>query len=305
MMKMNKKLDWILGLVCSFFLTGLILTSPSTAADIIEEKLSIKTEDGLTLSALLVKPAGNGPYPTIMVNHGSDGLREEWKVWIRKLAEKGYVSLALNFRGSPGSEGKETYGKKEVGDILLTIANLKTLPYVDKKNMGMFGFSKGGFNALLACTRTSDLKAVAVYGAWADMEGAYRYSLTQWNSPIPFMRDAAERHVKIIGGKPEAVPDEWKIRSAVNYVDNVTASILIFHGGKDQFVPANLVLPFAESLQRKGKNIDIKVYPEEEGHGLFLFTSSLGRAPTVSKKNAQDIWDRTLIFFDKNLKSGL
>lgn len=196
------------------------------AAEITEEKLSLKTGDGLTLSAMLARPVGGGPFPAVMINHGSGGMSEEWRIWTRKLAEKGYVGLAMTFRGFPGSDGTETYGKKEVEDILLALAYLKGLPFVDKERLGMFGFSKGGFNALLASTRTRELKAVVVWGAWADMVAGYRYALTQWNSPSRYMRESSARHVKIIGGKPEAVPEEWRIRSAINYVDNVTAAIL-------------------------------------------------------------------------------
>jgi dipeptidyl aminopeptidase/acylaminoacyl peptidase len=307
-MKMKKKgLAWVVGAVWALVMVGFMLAGSASlapAADITEERLSLKTSDGLTLSALLVRPTGGGPFPAVMINHGGDGLREEWKIWTRNLAEKGYVGLALTFRGSPGSEGTETYGKKEVEDILLAVTYLKNLPFVDKKRLGLFGFSKGGFNALLASTRTSDVKAVAVYGAWADMVAAYRYSLTQWNSPFTFLREAAARYVQIIGGKPEEIPEEWRIRSAINYVDNITAAVLIFHGGKDALVPVELVLPFAESMRRQEKNIEMKVYPGE-GHGLYLFTSPKGRDQIVSKHTAQDVWDRTIAFFDKTLRAGL
>lgn len=273
------------------------------AAEITEEKVSLITGDGLTLSALLVKPVGGGPFPAVMINHGSDGMREEWRIWTRKLAEKGYVGFAMTFRGSPGAEGSETYGKKEVEDILLALTYMKGLPFVDKERIGMFGFSKGGFNALLVSTRTPDLKAVVVWGAWADMVAAYRHALTQWNSPMPFMRDASARHVQIIGGKPEAVPEEWRIRSAINYVDNVSAAVLILHGGDDSFVPVELVSPFAEALQRKGKIVEMKVYPGQN-HGLYLFASPPGRGPMASKQTSQDVWDRMNSFFDKVLKAG-
>ena len=271
--------------------------------EITEEKLSLKTGDGFTLSACLARPASGGPFPAVMINHGSGGPREEWWIWNRKLAEKGYVGMALTFRGYSGSEGTETYGKKEVDDILLALAYLKGLPFVDKERLGMLGFSKGGFNALLASTRTRDLKAVAVWGAWADMVAAYRWSLTQWNSPQKFMREAAARHVRIIGGKPEAVPEEWRIRSAINYVDNVTAAILILHGGKDSLAPVELVSPFAEALQRLGKNVEMKVYPGED-HGLYLFTPRMERPPAASKQTSQDVWDRINVFFDKTLRAG-
>ena len=275
-------------------------------AEIVEEKLSLKTADGLTLTALLARPAGGGPFPAVMINHGSAGPIKEWQIWTRKLAEKGYVSLALTFRGYPGSEGTETYGKKEVEDILMALAYLKNLPFVDKERLGMFGNSKGAFNALLASTRTSDLKAVVVWGAWADMVAAYRYSLTQQSvHPSQFMRDAASRHVKIIGGKPEVVPEEWRIRSAINYVDNVTAAVLILHGGKDSFAPVELVLPFAETLRRQGKNVDVKVYPGEE-HGLFAFTlppQGQSHSWVASRETAHDVWIRATAFLDKILKA--
>lgn len=305
MMK-KKGMAWLVGSVGGLVMVSLLLTGGTLqvwAAEVTEEKLSLKTSDGLTLSAMLTRPVGEGPFPAVMINHGSDGMREEWRIWTRKLAEKGYVGLAMTFRGYPGSDGTETYGKKEVEDILLALAYLKGLPFVDKERFGMFGFSKGGFNALLASTRTPDLKAVVVWGAWADMVAAYRYSLTQWDSPSRFMREASARHIQIIGGKPEAVPEEWRIRSAINYVDNVTAAVLILHGGKDSLCPVELVSLFAEALQRKGKNVEMKVYPGED-HGLYLFAPRPERGPMASKQTSQDVWDRMNSFFDKVLKVG-
>lgn len=319
MMK-KKGAAWVVGSVRALVLVGLLVAVgactaqqnskagdalQARAAVIAEERLSLKTGDGLTLTALLARPTGGGPFPAVMVNHGSDGLREEWRIWTRKLAEKGYAALALTFRGFPGSEGTETYGKKEMEDILLALGYLKGLPFVDKERLGMFGFSKGGFNALLASTRTRDLKAVAVWGAWADMVASYRWSLTQWNHPSRFIREAAARHERIIGGKPEAVPEEWRIRSAINYVDNVTAAILILHGEKDSLAPVKLLYPFAEALQRQGKNVEMKVYPGED-HALYLFTSppEQHRPWAVSKQAARDVWDRTIAFFDRILRPG-
>lgn len=302
----RKGVAWIAGSVGTLVLAGLLVASgtpQAPAAGITEEKLSLKTGDGLTLAALLARPAGGGPFPAVLVNHGSDGLREEWQIWTRTFAEKGYVALALTFRGFPGSEGTETYGKKEVEDILLAVTYLKGLPFVDKERLGMFGFSKGGFNALLASTRTQDLKAVAVWGAWADMVASYRWALTQRNSPLPFMREAAARQERIVGGMPEAVPEEWRIRSAINYVENVTAAVLILHGGKDSFAPVDQVLPFAEALQRLGKKVEVKVYPGED-HGLFLFSPRPERARAASQQTAQDVWDRTIVFFDRTLRGG-
>lgn len=320
MMK-KKGAAWVVGSVGALVLVALLVAVgactaqqhskagdalQARTADITEEKLSLKTGDGLTLTALLARPTGGGPFPAVMVNHGSDGLREEWQIWTRKLAEKGYAALALTFRGFPGSEGTETYGKKEMEDILLALGYLKGLPFVDKERLGMFGFSKGGFNALLASTRTRDLKAVAVWGAWADMVAGYRWALTQGKHPSRFIRESAARHERIIGGKPEAVPEEWRIRSAINYVDNVTAAILVLHGEKDSLNPVELSMyQFAEALRRQGKNVEMKVYPGED-HALYLFTSppEQQRAFAVSQQAAQDVWDRTIAFFDRILRPG-
>jgi dipeptidyl aminopeptidase/acylaminoacyl peptidase len=277
-----------------------------TQVKVIEEKLTFETADGLILTALMARPAGEGPFPAVMINHGSSGPTKEWQIWTSKLAEKGYVTLALIFRGFKGSEGTETYGKKEVEDILLVLDYVKSLPFVDKKRIGMFGNSKGGFNALLASTRTSDLKAIVVWGAWADMVAAYRYSLEQQSiHPSQFMRDAASRHVKIIGGKPEDVPEEWKIRSAINYVDNITAAVLILHGGNDSFAAPEMILPFAETMKSRGKNVNLKVYPGQE-HMLFVFTSPPAQLQkwAASRNTANDVWVQTTDFLDKNLKPG-
>ena len=87
------------------------------------------------------------------------------------MAEQGYIVFTLDNRGSANrglAFEQETFrhlGTKEIEDQKVGVNYLKSLPYVDAKNMGVFGWSYGGFMATSLMTRTPDLFKAGVAGA--------------------------------------------------------------------------------------------------------------------------------------------
>ena len=105
---MERFVGSVRGLVIMFFLlAGIALQGQ--AAEVTEEKLSLKTGDGLTLSAMLDKPVGEGPFPAVMINHGSDGQREEWGNLGSKAGGKGVCG--------PGFELPRLFGVRWEGNL--------------------------------------------------------------------------------------------------------------------------------------------------------------------------------------------
>jgi carboxymethylenebutenolidase len=133
---------------------------------------------GLRIQAFLYRPAGDGPFPAVIYNHGSRSGRERQSVPFehigRLLTSAGYVALVPERRGYGRSDGitwPEDVGKsrgrvvgrldEETDDVLAAVEFLRTQAFVDTKRLGVMGWSFGGIVTMFAVSR-SNAFAVAV-----------------------------------------------------------------------------------------------------------------------------------------------
>lgn len=199
-----------------------------------------------------------------------DALYEKMCV---KLADRGYVATAMTFRGYPGSGGRQEYGKGEIEDVLALVAHLTSQDFVDGGRVGMFGYSRGALNTLLACERRSGFRVVVLWSVPVDMVAHHVLN--------PFIED-------LIGGSPGELAQEYWIRSAINFVDGIDCPILIIHGEDDEVIPVKHAYMLASELERNNKDFQMKIYPGE-GHAFTL-------------KAFQDAWQETVGFLDRYLQ---
>src|SRR5437660_9533418 len=82
-----------------FGLFLLLLSSPGVEAVPPPEKVVYRS-NGDTLTGFLYRPAGKEPFPALILVHGDFGLTDWVKAQARRLAERGYVTLAVDlYRG--------------------------------------------------------------------------------------------------------------------------------------------------------------------------------------------------------------
>jgi len=228
----------------------------------------------LRLKVFMAKPEASAPLPTVLVNHGGGGMETLYEEMCIELAEIGYAAAAMTFRGYPGSEGRQEYGKGEIDDVLNLVAYLRSQDFVDGGRIGMFGYSRGALNTLLACERGSDFSAVVLWAVPVDMVAHHALN--------PFIED-------LIGGSPHELPQEYQIRSAINFVPSIDCPILIVHGEEDEVIPVKHAYMLASELERNNKDFQMKIYPGE-GHVFTLET-------------LQDAWHETVSFLNRYLLS--
>lgn len=136
------------------------------------------THDKLKLEGYFYKPAGAGPFPVVVYNHGSRAGFEHEERPMAFIANvfvpAGYAVIVPERRGYGKSEGEafaqevgqgrgeQFVGRQqaEAGDVLAAVDYAKANLPVDTKRIVLMGFSFGGIVTTFAASRSSDFAAV-------------------------------------------------------------------------------------------------------------------------------------------------
>jgi carboxymethylenebutenolidase len=205
----------------------LLLTASFAATG---KEVSYKSGDE-TVKGILYTPAGNGPFPGIVVIHEWWGLNDWVKEQASNLADQGYAALAIDlYRGkvadNPGTAHEIMRGVPEdraLRDLHAAVEFLKTQPSVKKDRIASIGWCMGGGYSLDVALQEPTLTAAVInYGHLATDQAA---------------------------------------------LGKINAAILGNFGGHDQGIPPADVTKFEESLKQLGKKADIKIYPDA-GHAF-------------------------------------
>lgn len=249
---------------------------------------------GLTLSGIMNVPAGKGPFPALILNHGHQdleiytsgrGLRREQDY----LARRGYVVVHPDFRNhatsddDPRNELNLRIGYTE--DVVNAVYALRSarLPSVDVDRIGMLGRSMGGGVTLNAAIVDPDLvKAVVLF---APVSSNYIDNFNRWIASQDERRELARRIVAEYGS-PQTNPDFWRNISAINFLDRVAVPIQVHHGTADERVPLAWTQRTVGALKGLGKDVQLFTYRDRHEFGP-AFTTSIRR---------------TADFFDAHLK---
>jgi len=257
---------------------ALMRTPEVITAGTVVEHFSYES-DGLKIAAWSVRPAGEGRYPLIALNHGYavwpltqiffDPENSPFLVRAADLARQGYVVFFSHYRGFGDSQGKQTFGPGEVRDILAGLELMKSKPYVDPKRIALVGGSEGAMCSLLAAAGRDDIAAVVEFAGPVDL--AQLYHDTPW-----IMRRAGGL-AKKIGGTPQSNPEAYRERSPILAADRIKCPVLIIHGGADSLVSVSHAHSLHEALTQAGVPCQIKIIPGAN-HGLFAAFSPDGPA---------------------------
>jgi len=262
---------------------------------VMPEYIKYKSSDGLEIPAILYKPK-NIPkgkiLPTLIMPHGGPTAQYffDFDMIGQILANEDYVLLLPNVRGSTGYGRKfqdmnlMDWGGKDLEDVAAGANYLKSLPYVDKKRMGVFGGSYGGFMTFIAVTKKPELWAAAC--AWV---GISRLK-TFYERSQPHFKYFIRMHM----GDPEKNSKLWEDRSALNFAHNIRCPILMIHGVHDPRCPVEESRQFRDKLvelgKKEGEDFEYVEFGEE-GHGAYTDMSMRTRTFKI-----------LLDFFNRRLK---
>lgn len=236
------------------------------SADLADVKyINYKSRDGKTINAFITVPHGEGPFPTIVLPHGGPFVSETvaYDEWGQMLANNGYLVLQPQYRGSTnfgldfytsafrdgGQGGYKMQDDKDDGVLHLVKEGL-----ADSDRLAMFGWSYGGYAALVAAARSPQLYQCVVAGA------AVSDTLMQVTYYSDRMRGAS---------KMEQLNMWTDSISPIDEAEKVNVPVLLIHGDVDQRVPPEHVRRYLDKLEKYGKP---HKYVELEGADHFSNT---------------------------------
>ncbi len=245
--------------------------------------------DGREIPALLYVPhaeavAGAGPPPAIVYVHGGPTGQHFrwWDPTAQLFANRGYVVLAPNVRGSTGygrefqEANRRDWGGKDLADVVAGVNWLERAEFADGGRVAIYGRSYGGYMTLMALALEPD--------RWA--AGCSVVGVVDWRTMLSTTRGDLREYLIRELGDPQRDAELYRDRSPITHVASITAPLLILQGANDPRVPLAEAEAVRDALRNAGRTFDYHVY-EDEGH-------SFARA-----ENRIDAHRRAIEWFDR------
>lgn len=234
-----------------------------------KEFFQFTTSEGVQLNGWMVKPRdfdASKKYPVVMYQYsgpGSQEVTDSWNlgfygagIFESYLTEQGFICACVDGRGTDARGAdfeKCTYlqlGLRESQDQVETAIYLGSLPYVDKANIGIWGWSFGGFNTLMSM---SEGRPVFKAGVAVAAPSNWKYYDTVYT----------ERYMR--------TPNENAAGYAINPMEraaNLSGSLLLIHGTADDNVHFRNVAEMSEALVQANKQFEMQIYTNRN-HSIY------------------------------------
>lgn len=235
----------------------------------------IPARDGLSLNGYLTMPAqepGTKPtgLPLVLVIHGGPYSRDYWGFngvhqW---LASRGYAVLSVNYRGSTGfgkafvTAADHEWGGKMHDDLIDAVDWAVGRGFADRKRVGFFGGSYGGYSALMAATKTPEVFACIV-----DLFGISNLLTFMATIPPYWGPWFSIWKNRLADPDTEAGRAFLRERSPLTHIDRVVRPLLIAQGMQDVRVVAAESEQMVTALKSRGIPVTYVTFPDE-GHGF-------------------------------------
>lgn len=248
-----------------------IVDNVTLKEDISTYKMSTKefstiTINGNDLNMWMLKPADfdeNKKYPLLMFQYsgpGSQQVLNKWNTsndyWHNMLAQKGMIVVCVDGRGT-GFKGRDfkkvtqkELGKYEVEDQIAAAKKLAERKYIDTNNIGIWGWSYGGFMSTNCILKGNDIFTTAIAVA-----------------PVTSWRFYDSVYTERFMTTPEENVSGYDDNSPINYADKLKGNYLLVHGTGDDNVHVQNTYRMVNALVEANKQFDLFIYPDR-AHGI-------------------------------------
>ncbi len=303
--------------------SGVLAEGPAAPAMHTEE-VSFRSGDN-TLKGVLVLPSTRGPYPAVAFVHGSGSLgRNDWTLHppLREhFARRGIASLCWDKPGVGASTGDWTKQSFEdrAREALDAVQFLRARTEIDRKHVGLWGISQGGWICPLAASLSTDCAFIILVSAPAttiEEQDLYRVEQEMRADGMPardidlalafarrrmeFARggsfeqfDAAQRavaderwfkdYVHRLGPKDFAFGAKNAAYDGRPALRRVKCPVLVVVGQRDTIVPSKKSAALIQEIltESGNKDVTVKTFPGAD-HFLYL-TKTGGPGDTPAK----------------------
>ena len=231
-----------------------------------QKEFSTININGNDLNMWMIKPAdfdAQKEYPLLMFQYsgpGSQQVANRWNgtndYWHQMLAQQGMIIVCVDGRGT-GLKGRDfkkvtqkELGKFEVEDQIAAAKKLAERSYIDKNNIGIWGWSYGGFMSTNCLLKGNDIFSTAIAVA----------PVTSWRF---YDTVYTERYMQT----PQENASGYDDNSPINYADKLEGNYLLVHGTGDDNVHAQNSMRMINAMVAANKPFDIAMYPDR-AHGI-------------------------------------
>lgn len=218
---------------------------------------------GNELNAWIVKPTNfdaSKKYPVIIYQYSGPGSQEvvnRWGIdWMQYFALQGYVVACVDGRGT-GARGREfeqcvykNLGFYETKDQVALLEYLQGQSFVDGKRIGIYGWSYGGYETLMAASSGAPFAAacaVAPVTSWRYYDTIY-----------------AERYMST----PQANAEGYDRSAPIERVANLKCPVLLIHGTADDNVHLSNTMEFASQMINHSRWPQMLLFPNKN-HSIY------------------------------------
>ena len=261
--------------------------------------INIFTDDGTRLNALITYPHNFDPmkqYPVILYNYGGPGSQlvlNRWgsgsHIFHQFFASRDFIIFSFDNRGT-GGRGKAfkdlaygDYGKYLIKDHIAAAKYLQGLTYVDAENIGIWGWSGGGYLTNMCMTLASDYYKAGI-------------SIAPNVEPLLYDTIWTERYMGLVEENPEG----YKNASVLTHVDKAKGHLLQIHGNADDNVHHQHSIKLAKAYAEHGKDMEMFIY-SNANHGMYNNNFLSEENPADGWKNRYHLYKKMTDFFMEHL----
>jgi len=226
------------------------------------ELFRVDIGQGVQLDGWCIRPPDFNPkkkYPLLIYVYGEPAgqtVRDAWGgkgyLWHLMLAQRGYLVMSFDNRGTPAPRGREwrkcvyrRIGVLAPQDQAAALqAVLKQRPYIDPERVGIWGWSGGGSMTLHAMFKFPDLYKTGISIA-----------------PVPHERYYDTIYQERYMGLPSENVEGYRLGSAINFARNLKGDLLIIHGTGDDNCHYATTERLINELIKHNKQFSMMAYP--------------------------------------------
>ena len=226
---------------------------------------TVTTEEGIDIDAKITLPVNfdkNKKYPVLFYVYG-----EPWgqvatdtytDLWYIMMAQKGYVVVAMDNRGTPSLNGskwrKSIYrqvGRINVKDQAMAAKEILKLEYIDPERTAVWGWSGGGTMTLNLMFKYPEIYKTGV-------------AVAAVSNQLVYDNIYQERYM----GLPQENMQDFVDGSPVTYAKGLEGNLLLIHGTADDNVHYQSAEILINELIKENKKFQMMAYPNRS-HGIY------------------------------------